>query len=149
AALSGDSGLLYAFDVAAERLERLAPRARRAGVTRVRPSVIAHEHDPRVLRLRGKADRVLVDAPCSGTGRLRRNPELKWRPVDPAAQAAMQQRLLAAAAALVRPGGRLVYATCSLLAQENEEVVAAFRRDQADFALLSAAEVLARRHVTL
>ena len=148
-ALSANTGMLYAFDVSAARLERLGPRARRAGVTNVRATVIAHERDARLERLHGKADRVLVDAPCSGTGRLRRHPELKWRPVELEALAATQQRLLAAAAALVRPGGRLVYATCSLLREENEAIVAAFRATHPAYTLLPAGEVLTRRHVPL
>jgi 16S rRNA (cytosine967-C5)-methyltransferase len=102
-----------------------------------------------VRRLHGKADRVLVDAPCSGTGTLRRNPDIKWRPTDPAALAAVQGEILAEAAALVRPGGRLVYATCSLLREENEDVVAAFLAGHAEYAIIPAAEALARRQIVL
>ncbi|UCE32622.1 MAG: RsmB/NOP family class I SAM-dependent RNA methyltransferase, partial [Burkholderiales bacterium] len=129
------SGQIYALDVSARRLQRLQPRLARAGVTMVQPMVIDGERDPKLERLRGRADRVLVDAPCSGTGTLRRNPDLKWRlqPQDIAGFAAAQQRILEAAAALVRPGGRLIYATCSLLSAENEAVARAFERVHPEF----------------
>ena len=89
---------------------------------------IAHERDTKVKRLAGKIDRVLVDAPCTGFGTLRRNPDLKWRQPESALAelAAKQQSILAAAATLVKPGGRLVYATCSVLPEENEAIVDAF-----------------------
>jgi 16S rRNA (cytosine967-C5)-methyltransferase len=149
--LMHSQGRLYAFDTSERRLANLKPRLARAGLTNVEPRRIADEHDPRVLRLAGKADRVLVDAPCSGLGTLRRNPDLKWRQT-PAAVAAMtvkQASITAAAARLVRPGGRLVYGTCSLLEEENEGIVQGFLAAQPDFVLIPAAEVLARAHVPL
>lgn len=149
AALMANTGSLYAMDVSAKRLERLKPRLQRAGVHNVRSVAIAHERDPRVQRLAGKFDRVLVDAPCSGTGTLRRNPDIKWRPIDLAHLVASQQAILAAAATLVKPGGRLVYATCSLLAEENDEVVATFLSARPEFVVLPVNEVLARRQVQL
>ncbi|HXH64452.1 MAG TPA: RsmB/NOP family class I SAM-dependent RNA methyltransferase, partial [Mariprofundaceae bacterium] len=100
-------------------------------------------------RLAGKMHRVLVDAPCSGTGTLRRNPDIKWRPIDLDDITATQRRILERASSLVRPGGRLVYATCSLLAAENEDVVAAFLAAHPDFRLLPVSEILARQHVGL
>jgi 16S rRNA (cytosine967-C5)-methyltransferase len=148
-ALMGNTGSLYAFDTSAKRLERLKPRLRRSGLQNVRTVAIAHERDERVQRLAGKADRVLVDAPCSGIGTLRRNPDIKWRSIDLAALVADQQRILAAAATLVKPDGRLVYATCSLLREENDEVVSAFLAAHASFTIMPAVEILARRHVTL
>ena len=148
-ALMANSGSLYAFDVSAPRLERLTPRLRRAGLSNVRSVVIAHERDARVQRLHGKIDRVLVDAPCSGTGTLRRNPDIKWRSIDLPALVDTQQRILSAAAALLKPGGRLVYATCSLLAEENQAVIAKFLAEQPAFSVLPATEVLARRHLSL
>ena len=80
-------------------------------------------------------DRVLVDAPCSGTGTLRRNPEIRWRlnPLDIAALAAKQNRILAQAAKMVRPGGRLLYSTCSIEVDENEAVAVAFMKDHVEF----------------
>jgi 16S rRNA (cytosine967-C5)-methyltransferase len=92
---------------------------------------------------------VLVDAPCSGTGTLRRNPDIKWRPLDLDALTAGQRAILEAAAALVRPGGRLVYATCSLLREENEDVVEAFLAAHPRFHLASVSDILARRQVVL
>ena len=100
-------------------------------------------------RLKGKIDRVLVDAPCSGTGTLRRNPDIKWREIDLPELADMQQRILAAAGELVKPGGRLVYATCSLLREENEDVVEKFLSAHPGFNVVPAGEILARRHVPL
>ncbi len=145
-----NTGRLYAFDVSGHRLAALRPRLARSGLANVHPAQIAHERDDRVRRLAGKVHRVLVDAPCSGLGTLRRNPDLKWRQ-SPAAVAelqARQQTILASAARLLKPGGRLVYATCSLLRAENEDVVAAF--DEAhgrEFLPLPAAEALAADQV--
>ncbi|RZI75009.1 MAG: RsmB/NOP family class I SAM-dependent RNA methyltransferase, partial [Rubrivivax sp.] len=123
-----NSGRLYAFDTSGHRLDALKPRLARSGLSNVHPVAIAHERDDRVKRLAGKIDRVLVDAPCSGLGTLRRNPDLKWRqtPQTVAAQAGQQQAILTSAARLLKPGGRLVYATCSLLPAENEAVADAF-----------------------
>lgn len=94
---------------------------------------------------------MLVDAPCSVLGTLRRNPDLKWRqsPATVAEMAAKQASIMAAAARLVRPGGRLVYGTCSLLAEENENVVDAFLGAHPDFALVLATDVLAQARVSL
>jgi 16S rRNA (cytosine967-C5)-methyltransferase len=149
AAQMANSGTLYAFDVAAHRLERIRPRLRRAGVDNVQPIAVAGPGDARLARLAGKADRVLVDAPCSGTGTLRRNPDIRWRPLDLPALTAGQRAILAAAATLVRPGGRLVYATCSLLREENEAVVEAFLVDQPGFHRAPVSAILARRQVPL
>lgn len=149
AAQMANTGTVYAFDVAAHRLERIRPRLRRARADNVQPIAITGPDDARVRRLQGKADRVLVDAPCSGTGTLRRNPDIKWRPLDLPALAAGQRTILADAAALVRPGGRLVYATCSLLREENEDVVDAFLADHPGFHRAPVSEILARRQIAL
>lgn len=144
-----NTGRLYAFDVSAHRLEALKPRLARSGLSNVHPAALAHERDERVKRLSAKMDRVLVDAPCSGLGTLRRNPDLKWRQ-DPRAVAELvlkQQSILGSAARMVKSGGRLVYATCSLLAQENEEVAAAFTQAHPDFIPVPAGEELARLKV--
>jgi 16S rRNA (cytosine967-C5)-methyltransferase len=148
-ALMANTGTVYAFDVSPRRLEKLAPRLRRAGLNNVRAVAIAHERDDRVQRLRGKIDRVLVDAPCSGAGTLRRNPDIKWRALDLAGLAAAQARILDEAAKLLKPGGRLVYATCSLLREENDDAVAAFLGSHGDFRVVPVGEVLARRHIPL
>jgi 16S rRNA (cytosine967-C5)-methyltransferase len=123
-----NTGRLYAFDTSAHRLDALKPRLARSGLSNVHPVAIAHERDERIKRLAGKIDRVLVDAPCSGLGTLRRSPDLKWRqtPETVAAQATLQRAILDSAARLLKPGGRLVYATCSLLREENEDVAEAF-----------------------
>jgi 16S rRNA (cytosine967-C5)-methyltransferase len=123
-----NTGRLYAFDTSGHRLDALKPRLARSGLSNVYPAQIAHERDERIKRLAGKIDRVLVDAPCSGLGTLRRNPDLKWRqsPKSVAELQAKQTAILAGAARLLKPGGRLVYATCSLLTAENEQIVAAF-----------------------
>jgi 16S rRNA (cytosine967-C5)-methyltransferase len=148
-ALMANSGTLYAFDTSPKRLERLKPRVRRAGVDNVRSVEISHERDERVRRLHGKLDRVLVDAPCSGIGTLRRNPDIKWRQFDLAALQAQQRDILAGAATLLKPGGRLVYATCSLLVEENDAVVAEFLAAQPAFRTIPVREVLERRHIAL
>lgn len=146
-ALMRSTGRLYAFDVSAARLARLTPRLARSGLSNVEPVTIAHENDARVKRLAGKAQRVLVDAPCTGSGTLRRNPDIKWRQDPTALQAlfALQARILASAARCVAPGGRLVYATCSLLPAENQEQVQAFLATRPDFRLVPVADVLANR----
>jgi 16S rRNA (cytosine967-C5)-methyltransferase len=151
AMLMRGSGRIYALDVSARRLAALAPRAARAGITNVYSIALAGESDPRAKRLAGKLDRVLVDAPCSGFGTLRRNPDLKWRhgPQAIAELAEKQRRILEAAAPLVRPGGRLVYATCSILREENEAVVDAFGAGHAEFEPLSCAELLAAQRIAL
>ncbi len=152
AMLMRGTGRLYAMDVSARRLAQLAPRAARAGVSNIQPIVLAGEHDARAKRLAGKLDRVLVDAPCSGLGTLRRNPDLKWRHTSAtvAEMSARQRRILAAAARLVKPGGRLVYATCSLLDEENTAVAEAFAREAAaEFVPLHCGELLARQRIGL
>jgi 16S rRNA (cytosine967-C5)-methyltransferase len=150
-ALMRSTGRVYAFDVSEKRLAELKPRLARSGLSNVHPQRIASERDPRVKRLSGKIDRVLVDAPCSGLGTLRRNPDLKWRqtPEDVARMSTEQAAILAAAALLVKPGGRLVYATCSLLPEENENVVTPFLAAHPDFMLLDAAEVLRDARIDL
>ncbi len=143
------TGRLYAFDTSGHRLAALAPRLVRAGLSNVHPAQIAHERDDRIERLTGKIDRVLVDAPCTGLGTLRRHPDLKWRcvPGEVGPRQRKQQTILAAASRLTRHGGRLVYATCSLLREENEDVAEAFTAAQRDFELLPAAELLAAARI--
>ena len=140
-----NTGRLYAFDTSGHRLESMKPRLARSGLSNVHPAQIAHERDDRVKRLAGKIDRVLVDAPCSGLGTLRRNPDLKWRQGPKALEElqAKQTAILDSAARLLKPGGRLVYATCSLLAVENERVADAFTvAHMADFEAVPALAAL-------
>jgi 16S rRNA (cytosine967-C5)-methyltransferase len=150
-AMMNSQGRLYAFDVSTARLARLKPRLARSGLSNLHPYAIRNEHDTKVKRLAGKIDRVLVDAPCSGLGTLRRNPDLKWRQ-SPAALAeltAKQGAILHAAAGLVKTGGRLVYATCSLLAEENQDIVAAFLSKHPGFEAVPAAVALAEQRIDL
>lgn len=144
-----NTGRLYAFDVSAHRLEALKPRLARSGLSNVHPAALAHERDERVKRLSGKIDRVLVDAPCSGLGTLRRNPDLKWRQDQTAIGelTAKQTAILASAARMVKSGGRLVYATCSVLPEENELIAQAFQQANPDFVPLDAGETLAQLKV--
>jgi len=150
-ALMRSHGRLYAFDVSERRLANLKPRLARSGLSNVHPQLIAHERDAKIKRLAGKLDRVLVDAPCTGFGTLRRNPDLKWRQTeaDLAELTAKQAAILAAAATLVKPGGRLVYATCSVLPEENGDIVDGFLAAHPGFARIDAAAELARAGIAL
>ena len=151
AMLMRGSGRIYAMDVSAKRLAALAPRAARAGISNVHSIALSGDNDARAKRLAGKLDRVLVDAPCSGFGTLRRNPDLKWRHGAAAIEelAHKQQRILAAAARLLKPGGRLVYATCSILQDENGAIVDAFQTAHPEFRPLSCASLLAAQRIEL
>jgi len=146
-----NTGRLYAFDVSEKRLAKLKPRLARSGLSNVHPVAIAHERDAKIKRLAGKIDRVLVDAPCSGMGTLRRNPDVKWRqpPEAIGEMQAKQVAILDGAARLVKSGGRLVYATCSLLDEENDMVAAKFIETHPDFALVPMKEVLAEQKIAL
>ena len=145
-----NTGRLYAFGTSGHRLASLKPRLARSGLSNVYPVQIAHERDERIKRLAGKLDRVLVDAPCSGLGTLRRNPDLKWRqsPQSVEELRVKQAAILASASRLLKPGGRLVYATCSLLEAENEANAEAFTAERGrDFKVMPALEALTRAHV--
>ncbi|WP_153100888.1 RsmB/NOP family class I SAM-dependent RNA methyltransferase [Paraburkholderia hayleyella] len=150
-AMMRSSGRLYAFDVAERRLAKLKPRLARSGLSNVNPVLIDSEHDAKIKRLAGKIDRVLVDAPCSGLGTLRRNPDLKWRqsPESVAELTPKQLSILTSAARLVKRGGRLVYATCSILEAENEKVVQQFLATHPDFTLVPARDVFAEQRIEL
>ena len=144
------TGRLYAVDTSAHRLAAFKPRQARSGLSNVHPVAIAHERDDRIKRLAGKIDRVLVDAPCSGLGTLRRNPDLKWRQdmnsVDE--MVVKQAAILQSAARLLKPGGRLVYATCSLLPQENEGIAESFSEANSDFFPIDVGAVMTTSKVT-
>lgn len=146
-----NTGRLYAFDVSQKRLSKMKPRLARSGLSNVHPVHIAHERDARIKRLAGKMDRVLVDAPCSGLGTLRRNPDIKWRqtPEGLAELKAKQEAILLSASRLVRPGGRLVYATCSFLEEENEEVVCRFLSEYPEFVLCPMKAILAEQKIPI
>lgn len=146
-----NKGRIYAFDIAEKRLANLKPRMIRAGLTNIHPERISSEHDSRIARLSGKADRVLVDAPCSGLGTLRRNPDLKYRQSPETIAKLLQQQhsILTAAAQLVKEHGRLVYATCSILPEENEQQVEHFLAEHPEFEQLDCGELLATAKVNL
>jgi len=144
AALMKNRGEIFAFDVVPRRLENLQKRARRSGVHNVRTLLLQEDQIPE--QLLGKMDAILIDAPCSGTGVLRRNPDAKWK-ISPEMVQEMsekQKNILRQYAPLLKHGGRLVYATCSLLAEENEQVVEAFMSEHVDFHQSGAGEILKR-----
>jgi len=143
AAQMANRGKLVACDVSARRLEKGARRLRRAGVGNAERRALTSEHDKWVKRHAGRFDRVLVDAPCLGTGTWRRNPGDKWRVTSEelADLIVRQQQILNSAARLVRPGGRLVYATCSVLHEENEAQADAFLAATPEFSVIPAARV--------
>ncbi|MCS6914184.1 MAG: class I SAM-dependent methyltransferase [Myxococcales bacterium] len=141
--LMGNRGRILSLDIDPRKLQELRRRARRAGLTNVQARCVPPAGPPVDLLRRG-ADRVLVDAPCSGLGVLRRNPEARWRlsPSDPVELAARQRAILAAYAPLVAPGGRLIYATCTILREENDAVVEDFLRHHPEFRMVPIKEIL-------
>lgn len=150
-ALMNSQGRLYAMDVSEKRLANLKPRLKRSGASNIQPMLISHENDLKVKRLAGKIDRVLVDAPCSGLGTLRRNPDLKFRQSPGSIEELTQKQaaILASASRLLKKGGRLVYATCSILPEENQQIVQAFLAAHLDFVLKPAGEVLQQQKIAL
>jgi 16S rRNA (cytosine967-C5)-methyltransferase len=152
AARLGGRGRIVATDVDGKKLEELRRRARRATVSNAQTLQIEGGAWPPALdALRGRADIVLVDAPCSGIGSLRRNPEARWRlrEADLPGFAARQREILDGAATLLAPGGRLVYATCTLLAVENADVVAGFLGAHPELARVPLERVLGARAAAL
>jgi 16S rRNA (cytosine967-C5)-methyltransferase len=149
--LMRSSGRLYAFDVSEPRLARLKERVARSGLSNVHVQRIEAERDVRLSRLAGKIDRVLVDAPCTGLGTLRRNPDLKWRQTPGAIEEmrAKQRAIIRAAATLLKPGGRMVYATCSLLEEENQGIVDEFLSEHQAFVLRPAGGVLEDERIAI
>jgi len=150
-ALMRSTGRVYAFDVSEKRLAQFRPRLARSGLSNVHPHQIVSERDSKVKRLSGKIDRVLVDAPCTGIGTLRRNPDLKWRQSEAALGelASKQAAILHAAAGLVKPGGRLLYVTCSILQEENGAIVADFLANHPEFTLVPAGAALEASRIAL
>lgn len=148
-AMMRGTGQLYAMDISSARLEAMKPRLQRAGLNHVSTLGLQSHRDPRLNRLWGKADAVLVDAPCSGLGTLRRSPELKWqlKAEDLVEHAQRQLDILKSAAKLVKPGGRLVYATCSFLREEDEAVALAFDESQPKWEPVMAESVLAELQI--
>ena len=147
AAQMKNRGELFALDIETRRLDDLKDRARRDGVHNVRVKEIPKE-GPEVAAalefLKGKADRVLVDAPCTGTGTFRRKPDARWRLEESeiADHAQRQGRLLDSFAPMVKPGGRMIYGTCSILREENEDVIEAFLKRTPGFRVKPAVDLL-------
>ncbi len=139
-----DTGLLIACDVSVKRLSLMDERLKRAGIQRVRKLIVDDLNSTKELE--GTADRVLVDAPCSGIGSWRRHPEARWRLTQHELDQHIKEQkiILATSARLIRPGGRLVYATCSLLDQENQEQITTFLADHPDFKLMPIKDIWAR-----
>lgn len=144
-ALTNNRGRLVAFDPSQRKLEELRTRARRAGLTNLRALTVDENTPGQEERaLFGRADRVLCDVPCSGIGTLRRNPEARWRlSADDLDELPRRQRaILERYAPLVAPGGRLIYATCTVMAEENDAVVDAFLAAHPNFVAVPAKEIL-------
>ncbi|MGH8751370.1 MAG: RsmB/NOP family class I SAM-dependent RNA methyltransferase [Burkholderiales bacterium] len=150
-ALMSSQGRVYAFDVSDRRLINLKPRLKRSGLSNLHPQRLDSENDTKLKRLAGKIDRVLVDAPCSGLGTLRRNPDLKFRQSPHSIEELKQKQfsILQHAAKLLKPGGRLVYATCSILQEENQQIVSKFLLGNNQFALANSSGILAQHAIPL
>ena len=151
AAMMNNTGRLYAMDVSEKRLANIKPRIARAGVGNITPQRLDHERDLRLKKLWNKADRVLVDAPCSGLGTLRRNPDLKYRQSNDSIDelVALQARILDSAAHLVKRGGYLIYATCSVLAEENQNQIQNFLSTHSEFSLVNCSDLLKSNKIAL
>jgi 16S rRNA (cytosine967-C5)-methyltransferase len=143
AAGMNNKGRVVAMDVLETRLDRSAQRLRRAGAHNVERRALSPDNRKWLKRQAGAFDRVLVDAPCTGTGTWRRNPDGRWtlRPEDLAELVPKQAAILDAAARLVKPGGGLIYATCSVLPAENERQIEAFLQRNPEFAAVPVADV--------
>ena len=140
AAMMEGKGQVHAYDIDGRRLSALIPRLKRSGAHNVQ---LVHPKEPEALEaLKGQMDVVFVDAPCTGTGTWRRRPDAKWRLKDKqlAKRVEEQREILQVASAFVKPGGRLVYATCSFLIEEDEDRVSEFLAANDGFSELSAAE---------
>lgn len=138
AAAMNNKGQIHAYDTDRKRLAPIIERLKRAGTRNVQ----VHDRLDGLTPFTGKFDRVLVDAPCTGTGTWRRRPDTKWRLTQKNLEERLgqQQEALAGAASFVRPGGHLIYVTCSVLPEENEAQVYAFCEDNSEFEILSAAD---------
>ena len=135
AAMMNNKGSIWATDVHSKRLEQLSLRKKRAGAHNIRTHLLSSENDKWVKKHANSADIVLIDAPCTGTGTWRRNPDSRWNltPRDLDELVVLQKSILASAKRLVKPGGVLIYATCSLLKEENEDQVVHFLSENTDF----------------
>lgn len=150
-ALMQNRGQVMAVDVSAQRLKRLHPRLARSELTNVQTLWVESEHDTRLDKYIGRFHKVLVDAPCTGLGTLRRNPDLKWRQNELALKelSVKQQEILSRAAMFVKPNGLLVYATCSILREENQAQIEQFLASSPDFEVLPVHEVLSKQNISI
>ncbi len=151
ASMMKNTGRIYSFDVSDKRLDNLKIRLKRSGASNISIQRISSENDNKIKRLKEKFDRVLVDAPCTGFGTLRRNPDLKWKHSENSLIELIvkQKNILQSAARLCKKKGLLVYATCSLLSEENEEQVKNFLSENTDFKLLSKSAILDKYNMGL
>lgn len=136
AAMMENKGTIYACDVHTKRLDQLGKRSKRSGAHNIRTHILSSENDKWVKKHAEYADMVLLDAPCTGTGTWRRSPDSRWNLAQENLDnlVALQQSIMQSAKRLVKPGGRLLYATCSLLEEENEAQVLMFLENNPDFA---------------
>ena len=142
AAITGNKGRIIALDTEDWKLQELKKRARRAGISTIETRVIT---DRKVIkRLQGQADRLLLDVPCSGMGVLKRNPDAKWKltPESIAGTVRLQEEILDEYPLMLKPGGEMVYATCSILPQENENQIRRFLEIHKEFQLLEEKHLL-------
>ena len=144
AASMNNKGRVIAMDVSAGKLESAKERFRRAGLHNIETRVLTSERDKYVKKHAGYFDLVLVDAPCSGVGTWRRDPDKRWRQLGPGLDVLvpLQKNILESAARMVKKGGRLIYATCSLLPEENTEQIKTFLSTHTDFKIKPAVDVL-------
>jgi len=128
-------GRVYAFDISEKKLLRLRERLNRLQLSNVITETISQTNNRRIKRLRGKIDKVLVDAPCMGLGTVRRNPDLLWKYTEEnlATITKDQFKILSQASLLVKPNGELIYATCSILKEENEDIINRFIKTNKEF----------------
>ena len=150
-AMMTNTGRIYAIDNSEHRLKQIKPRLERSGVSNITIQHIAHENDNRLHKLTGKADRVLIDAPCSGLGTLRRHPDLKYRqnPQTIKQITQTQQAILEAAEKLVKPGGTLIYASCSFLPEENQQRIASFLTNHPEYETIQMHTILEKSKINL
>tara|TARA_E500000331_G_scaffold342322_1_gene375748 strand:+ start:551 stop:1891 length:1341 start_codon:yes stop_codon:yes gene_type:complete len=136
-------GNLIACDISLLRLDRLQARLKRAGATDVKCQTIKTEDNDQAIHRKVRADRVLIDVPCTGTGIWRRDPNAKWRltPAEVMYYVEQQQLIMKKAATLVKPGGRLIYVTCSLLQRENENQVTWFLNENPNFEIIPITDI--------
>lgn len=151
ASLMKNTGRIYSFDISEKRLNNLKIRLKRSGASNISIQRISSENDNKIKRLKEKFDRVLVDAPCTGFGTLRRNPDLKWKHSEESLLelVAKQKAILKSASKLCKKKGLLIYATCSLLDEENELQVKNFLLENPNFKLLSKSVILEKYGIVI